>query len=212
MTVGIAHFGFLNALNLLEIVLCSPETTTRKIDFLQRVKLLQVGTIARFLHLFFGHEAQGSTVDAIALAAFLARSVVEDVSQMRITKLASHFSTRHAMRPINVHRKQVLIYRPRKSRPTAPRIIFIGRDEEGLSRGDVHVNARSELVIVGIGKGPFGGSMLCHVILFLRKHRAKPRIIGPHIAVGVVDFHRLYFVFRFSLSVAMTGKEEQREH
>ena len=131
------------------------------------------------------------------------------MSQMGVTQLASHLGARHAMRQIGVLGNQIVADGARKGRPTAARIIFVGREKQRLPGGDVDIDARPKLVVVGIGKGMFGGRLLRNGILFGGEHLAQRGIVALDVLVGIVDFHTFDIVYYVVLPVAVAGRKEQ---
>ena len=132
------------------------------------------------------------------------------MSQVGAPHAAAHFSAHHAVGVVGAGLDEPAVDGLGEGRPAAARVVFVGGGEERLPRGDVNVNARPELMVVGIAERAFRGGMLRHLILLGREHLAQTSLIGLRVAVGVFDFHcRGIVPAHARLSVRPTGLQQQ---
>lgn len=89
------------------------------------------------------------------------------------------------------------VYGLGEGRPSTTGVKLVGGEEEGFASGDVYIDARTKLVVVFIGEGTFGGSVLRDLILDFGELRFE-RICG----------RTLIFVLRgVGIGFACFGKE-----
>src|SRR5699024_407344 len=82
-------------------------------------------TVAFILHIVYMNERNGSTVDAVTLAAVFLRPVVKHMPQMDIPDPAPHFRAIHVVASVLMVGDDIRIHWLGKTRPPALRIIFI---------------------------------------------------------------------------------------
>ena len=123
---------------------------------LRGVEQRQEGTVAFTLHLRFGDKAKRGTVDAIAQSAGSFRSVVEDVAEVGTAEFAAHLRAVHAVTIVGEVVEQMRVDGLREGRPAATRFKLVGREEKGFAGGDVDIDARAELLVVGVLVRSFG--------------------------------------------------------
>ncbi|PAV92552.1 hypothetical protein WR25_25867 [Diploscapter pachys] len=133
--------------------------------------LIQIGAVAFRLHRIAGHEAQRSGVDAIAQPAAIARTVGEDMAQVAVAMLRTHFGAHHAVAAIVQFLDIGGLDRLGEARPTTMRFIFVGRGEQRFARDDIDVDARGLVAEIFARTGAFCPAFLRHIILFGPKRR-----------------------------------------
>ena len=88
------------------------------------------------------------------------------MSQMGITCFATDFRTYHSVSGICFLLNQLAVNRLGETGPSATGIELIGRDEQRLTRSNIHIDARTVFIPVGITERRFGGVFLGNGILF----------------------------------------------
>ena len=145
---------------------------------LRRVEQGKESSVAFALHVGFGNEAERGTVDAIAQSAGGFRAVVEDVAEVGAAEFAAHLRALHAVAVVGEVVEQVRIDGLREGRPAATRFKLVGREEKGFAGRDVDIDARAELLVVGIFVRGFSGRFLRHGILEVVESAAQFRVGG----------------------------------
>src|SRR6185295_5035703 len=124
------------------------------------------------------HEPQRRRVDAVAQAAAIARTIVEDMSQMAVAVRRAYLGADHAMRIV-----VELLYvggldRLREAWPARAGVIFIRRREERLARHDVDVDAGLLVVEQRARPGHLRPALLGDAKLLRGKPGNDGRVLG----------------------------------
>lgn len=96
---------------------------------------------------------------------------------MGISLVAAHFDALHTVGSVFDVLQKMGIDGLGECGPSTTGVEFVGGEEEGFSCCDVYIDARTKLVVVFIGEGTFGGSVLRDLILDFGELRFE-RICG----------------------------------
>lgn len=83
----------------------------------------------------------------------------EDVSQMAVTVMGTHFSTHHAVTEV-AQVADVVFHWFAECRPATARIKFVLRREQWLTGDDIHVQSVLKVVVIFSGKRALSGAFL----------------------------------------------------
>ena len=97
---------------------------------------------------------------------------------MGITCFTTDFRTYHSVSGICFLLNQLAVNRLGETGPSATGIELIGRDEQRFTRSNIHIDARTVFIPVGITERRFGGVFLSNGILFCGELRTQSCIIG----------------------------------
>ena len=85
--------------------------------------------------------------------------------QVRIGGAAAHFGAAHVVAQILMLGYSGFFYRTCETRPTATRIVFVGRAEQRLATDHIHINARLEQMVVCVAEGMLRAAFLRYLVL-----------------------------------------------
>ena len=105
--------------------------------------------------IFFEIERQ--RIDAVAQAGLVARTVIEDVAEVRIAAVADGFDTAHPVAAVLTQLDIAFVDHVPKAGPTAEGIVLGGRGEQFLPTCGAGVNALRFGVDVLAGERTLGG-------------------------------------------------------
>src|SRR5450759_3159767 len=108
-------------------------------------------TIALGLELRGRNEAHRRGVHAVAQAGG-ARSVIEEVTQVRIGVRRSNLSALIAKHAVGLRADVRWVERPREAWPAGAGVVFVERAEERLAGNDIHVDPRLVVVPIDIAE------------------------------------------------------------
>src|SRR5205085_12666668 len=108
-------------------------------------------------------------INAVTLAAFIGRTVIKNVAEMRIAFAAAHFITFHAKSAIRFLGDLIFVNRFGETGPTTAAVEFIERTEERLAADHIDIDASVMIVPILISKWRFGAALLSDVILLRRQ-------------------------------------------
>ena len=87
------------------------------------------------------------------------------MAEVGAAEFAAHLRALHAVAVVGEVVEQVRIDGLREGRPAATRFKLVGREEKGLARGYIHVDAVAKFGIVFVVERLFGGAVLCYLVL-----------------------------------------------
>src|SRR6185369_13941070 len=96
--------------------------------------------VALGLELVHGDEAERRGVHAVALAG-RRRTVVEDMSEVRVGMLRANLGARHEELAVRLRNHVGGLQRLREARPAGAAVVLVEGAEERLARDDVDVDA-----------------------------------------------------------------------
>src|ERR1700730_14929537 len=125
----------------------------------------QVLAVAFFFQLFDWNETQRRRIDAITHAAFVARSVVEDMAKVRLAPAAAYLGAFHSESTIRFFSHVIFVDRFGETGPAAAAVEFVQRSKERLAADNIDINAGAMIVPIFVSKRRLGAALLGHVIL-----------------------------------------------
>src|SRR6185312_8192244 len=129
------------------------------------VKQFTVLAIAFLFQFGEWNEAQRCRVDAIAQPAALARTVIEQMTQMAVAVLGADLGADHAVAGVVFFDHVGSLDRFAETRPAAVALEFVERSEQRLARHDVHVQARFTVFVKSVVERSLGRRVLGDAVL-----------------------------------------------
>src|SRR5579884_442801 len=160
---------------------CTASGKTRQFDDAVR------GSQHHLLLFFFRLELQGDGVDAVAQAGGLARTVLEDVAEVRAAVFAGHFGAVHEERVVFMILDVLRVDGPVEAGPAAAGIELVFGGEEFVAAGGAMVHPRLVVVVERPAEGAFR-PLLAHHAVLLRRQLFLPVGLWHVFQIGHVCF------------------------
>src|SRR5688500_14659826 len=132
-------------------------------------------------------EVERGAVDAVAQAALVARTVLENVAQVPFAARADHFGADHAVRGVAMLLDRAVLGAG-EARPARAAVELGVALEQRLPAPGADVFAGGLVLLVLAGEGPLGAGLPQHLVLLGRQLRAPLGVGQVHLLGHGVSF------------------------